>query len=165
MTEAQTRLYWREWALARDWFRAHGRSPSQADEQRYVLHHRALGRGCSSKDLKNAELDKVLAAFRAIHDGANLNAQLAAEDQPAMRRQALLANVRDLATRCVDRSGKEKAYLDGLSNKVFTVLTYEHLAEGQLQQLRGILERRIIQMKKASMRTRSRPHAVGGNPF
>lgn len=165
MTDAQTRLYWREWSLAREWYRSHGKGTSQADEMRHTIHARALGREKSSKDFTNPDLDKVLAAFRAVHDGGNLEAQLRAEDQPVLRTQALIANVREVAKGCVDREGMEDAYLNGLTKKVFQVNTYKELREGQLSQLRGILFQRLAQIRRARSRAKQMPVEAGPNPF
>ncbi len=165
MNAAQTGLYWREWSLARDWFRSHGRGVSQADEMRHTLHERTLGRTKSSKDFTNADLDKVLASFRAIHDGGNLDAQLAAEDQPEHRHQALVANVRDLASGCVSREGTERAYLDGLAKKLFGADRYQDLDERRLQQLRGVLFKRLAQLRKKVGKTEAAAAGCGPNPF
>lgn len=165
MNAAQTGLYWREYSLARDWFRSHGRSASQADEMRHTLHERALGRAKSSKDFTNADLDKVLAAFRAVHDGGNLDAQLAAEDQPAARVQALISNVRHLASDCVSREGTERAYLDGLAVNLFRADSYQELDERQLQQLRGVLFKRLAQLRKKAGKAEAAAAGGGPNPF
>jgi hypothetical protein len=90
MSPAQTALYFREWGLARTWYIVHGLDPKQADAKRHELHVAALGRARSSKDFTNADLDKVLAKFRAVHDGGNLEAQLAAENAPEERRRDVL---------------------------------------------------------------------------
>jgi hypothetical protein len=90
MSPAQTALYFREWGLARTWYIVHGLDPKQADAKRHELHVAALGRAKSSKAFTNADLDKVLAKFRAVHDGGNLEAQLAAEDAPEEQRREVL---------------------------------------------------------------------------
>ena len=90
MSPAQTALYFREWGLVRTWYIVHGLDQKQADAKRHELHVAALGRAKSSKAFTNADLDKVLAKFRAVHDGGNLEAQLAAEDAPEERRRDVL---------------------------------------------------------------------------
>ncbi|HEY1791530.1 MAG TPA: phage protein GemA/Gp16 family protein [Opitutaceae bacterium] len=165
MNAAQTGLYWREWALTRDWYRAHGKSASQTDDMRHALHERALGHSKSSKDFTNPDLDKILATFRAVHDGGNLEAQLRAEEQPAMRKQALIANVREVVTGIVDRPGNENAYLNGLAKRVFRVMTYQELDEAQLTQLRGILFARLAQIRRATMLGKFKDRAASPNPF
>ena len=142
MTQAQLALYRFEWGRTRKWLRAHGRTPERADSMRHEIHKAALGVDKSSLDFTNADLDKVLAKLRSYSDGANLDAQLAAEEQPLMRIQALVANARDLAAAVVSRQGTERAYLDGLSRQLFKHPDYQTLDERQLQQLCGILARR-----------------------
>jgi Protein of unknown function (DUF1018) len=153
VNEAQLRLYRYEWGRCRKWLRAHGRTPERADAMRHEIHKAAIGFDKSSLDLTNAELDKVLAKFRSYSEGDNLDAQLAAEDQPAHRKQALVANVRELAAGVVDREGTEAAYLDGLARRMFKVPEWHALSERQLQVLRGVVTRRKRQLAK------------GGNPF
>lgn len=89
MTPLQTRLYWREWGRARERFLGLGFSHADADAKRMALHAKALGQAKSSKALYNADLDKVLAAFRAVWDDSNLDAQLRQEEQPYQRLIAL----------------------------------------------------------------------------
>jgi hypothetical protein len=145
MNQAQLGLYRREWGLARKWFRAHGLLPMQADAKRHALHKQALGADKSSLDFTNAEFDKVLAAFRAVHDGGNLDAQLRQAEQPEDRMATLRARARDVASDIVLSAGMEAGYLDGLARKVFRA-AFADLNERQLQQLVGILHRRIKQM-------------------
>lgn len=90
MSPSQTALYFREWGLARAWFIAHGIDAKQVDAKRHELHVAALGKAKSSKAFSNADLDKVLGKFRAVHDGGNLDAQLAAEESPEERRRGLI---------------------------------------------------------------------------
>lgn len=147
MTQSQLALYRFEWGKTRKWLRAHGRTPERADWMRHEIHKAALGSDKSSLDFTNADLDKVLAKLRSYSDGANLDAQLRAEEQPEQRIQALVANARFLAEAVVDRAGTEAAYLDGLSKKVFKHGDYKTLTERQLQQLCGILARRKRQLQ------------------
>ncbi len=146
MNQAQLRLYRFEWAQTRKWLRAHGRTPERADAMRHELHKAAIGIDKSSLDLTNGELDKVLAKFRSYSDGANLDAQLDAQEQPEMRRQALIANARELASKVVARAGTERAYLDGLADKLFKVRDYQAISERELQKLCGILAKRKRQL-------------------
>jgi hypothetical protein len=150
MTQAQLGLYRREWNLARKWFRAHGLDPVQADAKRHAIHRQALGADKSSLDLTNPEFDKVLAAFRGVYDGGNLDAQLRQVEQPELRTEALRAGARELATGCVSRGGSERAYLDGLARRVFKALGFDDLTERQLQQLCGILARRKKHLRVAA---------------
>lgn len=145
MTKAQLGLYWREWGLARGWFRDHGLLPKQADAKRRALHKQALGVDKSSVEFTNAEFDKVLGSFRAVHDGGNLDAQLRQAEQPEDRMATLRARARDVAADIVVGQGMEAGYLDGLARKVFRA-AFGDLNERQLQQLVGILHRRLKQM-------------------
>ena len=162
MNPAQLRLYRREWGLTRRWLRAHGRTPERADSMRHEMHKGAIGYDKSSLDFTNAELDKVLAKFRSWSDGANLDAQLAAEDQPELRIQALQANARELASHCVARAGMEAAYLDGLARRLFKVEAWHKLAERQLQILCGVLARR---KKKLGMAAKMAAQTREPDPF
>ncbi len=90
MTEAQLRLYRREWGAARKVLRARGFAPSAADAERHALHVQAIGTDKSSLDFTNKDLDKVLAAFRAISRSADLRPQIDAQQQPITRRRWLI---------------------------------------------------------------------------
>ena len=81
MTSSQKSLYFREFGAAR-------RACLEAgapDPDRHALHVRALGTDVSSRALTNRQLDAVLAVFRAISAGDNLNAQLRQQIQPRIR--------------------------------------------------------------------------------
>ena len=162
MTTAQTQLYLYEWGRVRKHFRARGIEPKQCDTKRHELHKRALGRDMSSKDFSNAQLDKVLAAFRAVSDGGNLDAQLAALDQPENRRAAMVkrcwAAVRTFIDPAADGDYVEpsRRYLDGTSDRMFGV-AFVHLDHGQegnaqLAKVMGALER-TARVRKAKKNT------------
>jgi hypothetical protein len=160
MTPAQTALYFREWQRVRDVRKSAGLTCG--DVERHALHKKALGASKSSKDFTNADLDKVLATFRAITEPGNLAAQLRAQEQPEARRSALMARARDLAARCVDRPGREGVYLDGMASRLFQVDQYHLLNEHKLAQLCGILERRISQLDRATAENQP-PGELGHN--
>jgi hypothetical protein len=151
MNAAQTMLYFREWGVVRKHYLAKGLDPKQADNKRHELHKRALGRDKSSKDFTNADLDKVLAVFRAVHDGGNLEAQLAALDQPENRRLAMVRRCEAAARSFITGETEEqwrhnlRAYLDGTADRMFGV-AFVHLDRGQdgnaqLAKVMGALER------------------------
>jgi hypothetical protein len=94
MNAAQTSLYFREWSAVRRHFIARGIDPKLADNKRHELHVKALGRAMSSKDFRNADLDKVLGVFRAITRPGDLNAQLHVEDSEIERRAEALEGCR-----------------------------------------------------------------------
>lgn len=85
MTPKQKALYFTEWNKAR-------LAGGLDGESRHRLHVEALGHDKSSKDFTNADLDKVLATFRAISQPTSLHAQLRQIDQPRTR---LLHRIRD----------------------------------------------------------------------
>lgn len=78
MSPKQTQLYWREWAAVR-------RADPQANRQALTV--RALGRAGSSKEFSNADLDKVLAVFRAVSRPADVDGQLRQQGQARARRE------------------------------------------------------------------------------
>ena len=67
MTKAQNSRYWRDWGRVRKVLVELGEfSKADADEQRKVIQREAIGCDKSSKDLTNADLDKVFKAFAAV---------------------------------------------------------------------------------------------------
>lgn len=126
MTPRQSALYWREWANVREICPA-------AD--RHDLHAAALGVDKSSKRFTNADLDKVLAEFRAVSDPANLDAQLARHDQPKRR---LIWRCRQLAP---------EAYVARVCRDRFATEDLTLLDVGQLTQLRNTLKARANKNK------------------
>jgi hypothetical protein len=141
---AQTRKYWWEWSRAREFYLGRGLTHEAADAKRHELHRKALGRDKSSKSFSNADLDKVIAAFRAVWDGGNLDAQLRQIEQPEQRLRELHARIARLAEACGVDGGDEglaaylKNFLKGRS--------FAGLGERELQQVAGILERRAKQL-------------------
>lgn len=79
LTPAQNGKYWREWGRARKVLRAAGYTAQEADAERHELHAQALGHDKPHADLTNADFDKVLAAFLAISESDNLDAQIAGQ--------------------------------------------------------------------------------------
>lgn len=169
MTTAQTSLYFWEWGHVRRHFIRHGIDPKQADHKRHELHTRALGRDKSSKAFSNAELDKVIAVFRAVYDGGNLGAQLRQLDQPEYRRAALIKRCHAAAGSFIagaDAAAKASnlsAYLDGTADRMFGV-AFVHLDHGQegdaqLRKVMGALERtaRVRKAKAAAVQERDEP--------
>jgi hypothetical protein len=151
MTSAQTNLYFFEWGRVRRHFLAKGIDPKQADAKRHELHRRALGRARSSKEFTNAELDKVIAVFRAVSDGGNLDAQLAQLEQPENRRKLMLGRcdraVRSFIAGNDDAHTAElvRRYLDGTADRMFGVpfgrLDHNQDGSAQLAKVMGALER------------------------
>lgn len=151
MTAAQTNLYFFEWGRVRKQYIGKGLDPKQADNKRHELHRRALSRDKSSKDFTNAELDRVIAVFRAVYDGGNLDAQIAQLDQPENRRQAMIKRCHVAVGSFIEGKDDDakarnlRAYLDGTAQRMFGV-AFVHLDQGQdgnaqLAKLMGALER------------------------
>jgi hypothetical protein len=101
MSPKQTKWYWREWAAV---VRA-CKAADLPEPDRHELHREALGKDKSSKAFTNADLDKVIATFRAHSQADNIDAQLRQMAQPRIRLEhkitveqtALLAVVLDYA--------------------------------------------------------------------
>jgi hypothetical protein len=158
MNPPQTRLYWREWGRARERFIGLGFTHAEADAKRMALHAKALGQPKSSKDLNNADLDKVLAAFRAVWDDANLDAQLRQEEQPEKRLIALQQRcyraVQSFITEGpeVRRSLAIENYIGATAQRICGK-RFDECDERELGKLAGALER--------SARVRARIHDAG----
>ena len=84
MSPKQTQLYWREWAGVR-------RVDAQAD--RRALTVRALGAAKSSKEFTNADLDRVLAVFRAVSRPADVDGQLRQQAQARQRKEHRIGEI------------------------------------------------------------------------
>ena len=158
MTSAQNALYWREigaWSRAR---KARGLPVDSA--ARHAAHAKALGRDKSHLAFLNPEFDKVLAVLRAESRPDDLNAQIRQLDQPEQRKSDLLARIPILVMRCGVSTGLAGAYEDGISRKVFGVDQFHLLDERRLNQLAGVLDQRIRQIKRKAAKACANP-----NPF
>jgi len=149
MTPAQTALYFREWGRVRAHYLAKGIDPKQADHKRHELHRRALGVDKSSKTFTNADLDKVLAVFRAITEPGNLTAQLRQLEQPEQRTAGLRQGCREFCLR-LPKIAAAKApeqyalnYLDQLARSVVGC-RFDDLDEKELARIYGILRHRRV---------------------
>lgn len=171
MTAAQTMLYFREWGRVRDVQKAKGLPCG--DVQRHALHQRALGTMKSSKDFTNADLDKVLAAMRAITEPGNLNAQLRALDQPELRnveaRQACMALLVQLGIGkgedMIKADWLRGSYLDGIVKRITkgAKLNYSDLTDRDANAILHTLRMRLLAQQQAA-----RKHATpvqGEVPF
>src|ERR1041385_6065139 len=113
LTRNQNALYWREWSAAKRVLMP-GRDTWTKDEEttrRHELHIQALGDEKSHVDFNNDDFDKVLAAFRAISQPGNLNAQLHALNG---QRKRLLFGIRNLARSI----GAGEAYVQGIIDRM-----------------------------------------------
>jgi hypothetical protein len=166
MTSAQTDLYFFEWGRVRKHYVAKGIDPKQADAKRHALHVKALGVAKSSKKFTNADLDKVLAVFRAVSDGGNLDAQLDLLEQDKKRAALVLSRLAVLRVHLGLEPGRESAYVAGIAKKLFgpEAQQYQHLSDVQLAQLEGTVVRRLYQLHSAErveeIRNQAAEHAA-----
>lgn len=129
MSPRKTRLYFWEWGRVRDVLKGRGMDGALIESRRHQLHKQALGADKSSKDFTNADLDKVLAAFRAITEPGNLRAQLRALEQPAERKADVWLQI--------------DALLEELAVGTHEALDEYDLHERRMRYVGGILERVI----------------------
>ncbi len=151
MTPSQNAKYFFEFGQLRDVLLAKGWAPIRIEEHRRTLTRKALGVDKSSKEFTNAELDRVLAVIRAEREPANFEAQLALQDMPEKRRALLVHRITALAYHTVDEGGRGTSYVDGIARKMFGC-AYHDCDERGLQQIEGIVRRRIRQRKFTSER-------------
>lgn len=164
MTPKQQSLYWREWGNVRRALVAAGRTPAEADAQRHRIHIEQLGRDVSSKRLTNAQLDAVLAGFRAYSRPDDLMAQLRLIDQPEERLAAYKRRAVELAERCgVEEHGVE-AYLDTLARRICT-RTWATVTETDAAKLCGILEQQAQRMPRKPAPVAAPAEEEEGDPF
>lgn len=153
MTPKQTQLYWREWSKAKKALES-AMDPSgktrlsaiEAEQRRHEIALEACGKQ-STKDFTNKDLDKVLAAFRALSDPANLNAQLAQQEMP---RRRMVYGIQDIILGPLTEalgSGAQK-YADTVAKAKFGRTDLDQLTLDQLTQLRITLESRAKNLSK-----------------
>lgn len=150
MNAAQRSLIWREWAKASAWLLAHGVAKDQLEAKRHQLIAQANGSDLSMANWPrwtNSQVDKVLAKFRAVYDGGNLDAQIKAQEQPEERRRSLVNRCWQAALGCITKGTDEghtndiaQRYLDGTAKKICGVY-FRDLDDTQLAKVMGALER------------------------
>lgn len=160
MNTAQTMLYFREWGRVRDVLKGQGRP--HGDMERHKLHEKALGQKKSSKDFTNADLDKVLAAMRAITEPGNLTNQLKALDQPARRNAEARAKCFELLVELEIGKGYEsdhaenirRAYLDAIVRRITkgVHIDFQTLPDREANAILHTLEMRRIAQRRAAQR-------------
>jgi hypothetical protein len=137
MTSKQSALYWREWQAAKQALVIHqGLLPSEADAERHKIHLVELGSDKSSAAFTNADLDKVLAGFRAISRPDDLDGQLRQSDQPHRR-----------LVWAIERLGLDDAYLDSLASQLYGGGPWRDLAVPDLEHLRMTAKARVRQRR------------------
>ena len=136
MTSAQTKLYWREWAAVRRVCKA----AALPEPDRHELHARALGADKSSTDFDNADLDRVLAEFRAISQPASVSAQLRQQRQPRRRMEFSI----DELLLCIGLYVADaEAYAASICLARFKSPDFRELSERELEQFRWTLAGRL----------------------
>lgn len=118
MTKAQNRLYWREWAKTRRALIGHGRTKAEADQERHLLHEKALGYDKSHLDFTNTEFDKILGVFRSWSSPADLNAQMRQQDQPAKRSKHVYDQIIGQINELHPDHDIDQAYVEALAKKM-----------------------------------------------
>lgn len=146
MTPAQNAMYFAEFGKLRDVLRARGWASAKIEAHRAELTFKALGRAKSSKQFTNGDLDKVLAVIKAATAPADFDAQMRLQDSPEKRHELLIARIWALSKRVGLTPDNESRYVDGISQRMFGK-QYQHLDERGLQQIEGILRRRLKQQR------------------
>ncbi|MBL9187887.1 MAG: hypothetical protein JNK23_10435 [Opitutaceae bacterium] len=165
MNAAQTAKYFWEWGRVRDILLKRGLSHAQADARRHELHRKALGRPKSSKEFSNADLDAVLAAFLAVSEGGNLDAQLAQLDMPEKRTAMAVRRIGVMMLHLNLETGRESGYVAGIARNLFghDDGQWHQLNAAQLGQLEGVIVRRLKQLhapdKVAAIEAEAKVHA------
>lgn len=173
MNVAQKLSYWSRWARCVAIFRAQGLAPAQIEAKRHAITEKALGYAKSMsgwKTWKNAEVDKVFAAFAAVYAPGDLDAQLDAIDQPDRRFLRVIDEVRHLVGEVIgkgpddpDQEWAIDKYLSALAHNVCKKAS-TRCTDPELHKLKGILQRRILQIEKQLLRDAAK-QANEGQPF
>lgn len=154
MNASRQRKYWWLFGPVREYLKGRGLSSTQIEERRHALHRKALGYDKSSTAFTDDEFDKVKRAFRAEWDGGNLDAQIAAEDEPADRRQAIIDNCADATAEMhalgddrLSTANARSGYIAGTARKVIGK-ALDQCTEAELGKVLGCLKRRVATMRK-----------------
>lgn len=133
------------------------------DAARYDLHLRCTGRACSSTELTNAELDKVLLAMLQEFDPAAAAEQAALQQSPALRLEEFRSRCHDaLAVIVGEDQAHRRNYLGAIVRQVSygRASSLDKLTERQTQQVMGILEKRVRAMEKQARKVANTGEAV-----
>lgn len=142
MTSLQTRKYWQTWGRVRKVLTELGEfSKTDADEERGHIHEDALGKKKSSKDFKNADLDKVLDAFDKI---------LVFFDGPSSPNRATEGPIKRLIW-AIDQLGLDEPYIAKIATDTYRTADWRTLTERQLTHFRYTLTR-AARAKKAALK-------------
>ncbi len=114
---------------------------ARPEADRHALHLAALGTDKSSREFSNEDFDRVLAAFRALSDSTNLDAQLRQIAQPRAR---LLWSLEHIVRPCLTLYVEQPdAYIRAVCQARFAAADYHDLGDPQLHQLRITLWARL----------------------
>jgi hypothetical protein len=154
MTQKQKDLYFVEWTRAK-------KAGQLKESDRHALHIQALGEDKSSKDFSNADLDKVLGAFRAISRPTSLNSQIRQIEQPQTRFHKRIND----QLKCLGLFVHEPdAYLRTILLDRFHVEQISDLDLPNLKNLRNTLGDRIARFRREAEMTEHDMCARAGVP-
>lgn len=140
MTAAQTNKYWQLWGRVRKALTELGDfSKADADAERHNIHREALGKEKSSKDLTNADLDKIYDAFDAV---------LVIFDGPGDHDRAATGPVKRLLW-AIDQLGLDEPYIASIARDTFKTEVWRDLDEKHLTRFRYTLTRAARARRKA----------------
>ena len=140
MTAKQNSLYWRQWAAVRKvLIDLGGYSTADADAERHRIADEALGKHVSSTKFTNADLDKVLDAFRAY---------LVLPDGPATGPTREAAQPRNRLIWAIQNTGLGDEYIGTISLDQFKRTDWRALTEKQLAALRWTCISRARAMRR-----------------
>ena len=140
MSPKQTATYWRKWGRVRKVLIELGEfSKEDADAQRKEIHREALKRDKSSKDLTNADLDKIFDAFDAVLVMVDGPGKSDRSEQP--RKRLVWA---------IEQTGLEPAYLAKLCADKHGHEDWRSLPMSDLQKFRYTATARSQARKRAA---------------
>lgn len=164
MNLAQIKMYRAEWAKAAKVLSAAGRTAEEIEAKRLAITAQVCGRAKSSTKFTGRELDRVIAAIKAISAPADFNAQMRQEDQPDVRREAAMAAAVAACQRLhgldsehyqLGTEAARRAYIAGVAKRlgVYGIDTCDAAAlrrvAGELEQHAARVERRMQQVPVA----------------
>lgn len=140
--------------LASELARQHGRQVT-ADDLRHGCHVLATGRDCSSDNLGNEQLDRVLVVFRLLADPDDLSARIAMDHPEKDARRRLEWAVRNC--------GLPEAYVRAVCSSKFGTKDWCGLEDAPLRQLMITLKSRVKVRQAAA--TEPEPAVTASCPF
>lgn len=142
MTAKQKSLYWRQWAAVRKvLIDLGGYSAADADAERAKIAAEALGGEKSSTRFTNADLDRVLDAFRSY---------LVLPEGPATGPSRTESQPKSRLIWGIQNTGLDDAYIAAISQDQFRTRDWRGLTEKQLTALRWTCIARARAKRQAS---------------